>query len=331
MKIKNLLSFIFLVLFLSACVSSKKYYEPPLSVSSVTQIKDLGTSIKNINNNIAVLNNNKILSKYGLEAIKIPKGFLVLNIYEDELIIADKKGNISILAKDGSTKWSQNLKVEVVSASKKGDLLALILATNTIILIDIEKGPLFIEPLSVMYTVNDPIASPVFLDSIIIYPSLDGRLLIYSKAIKGIARDIIISANPNFNNIIYLRIDTDNMIVATSKKILIISSKEEFAKNIEIKQILADDKNIFILSKDGKVIKTDFKLREIASKKFKFALFAYSCLYENKLYIFENTGYLFKLDLDLNKTIIKRLEAAKNLGFMENGNLYYENKIVPLR
>lgn len=319
------------LLLFTACGTTRRYYEPPANLASEKISAKLPSSIKNINNNIAVLKNGEVLSAYGLLNIKIPAGFEVLNIYPNELLLANKSGKLLLLDTQGSPLWSSELGIEVVSASKKGNLIALVLANNTIMLLSLNEGPLFVEPLSTMYTVSDPIAAPVFLDTIIIYPSLDGRLLIYSKALKAIARDIVISSNDNFNNIIFLKIDLDKMIAASYKKILVISSKEQYFKDLQIKQVLADDKNIFILTIDGKVIKTDFKLRELATKKYKFALFAYACIFKGNIYIFENTGYLFKLDLNLNNGFIKELNAASKLGFMQNGKIYFEDNIVDLR
>lgn len=329
---KNVFFGLFCALLLVACGTTREYYTPPQNIADINPSSKLPGSIVNVNNNIAVLNDGKILSYFGTQDLKVPKGYHALNIYQNEVLLANEAGFLTLLDRHtGEQLWSQDLRIEVVSASKQGNLIAAVLANNSLILIDLNEGPLFVEPLSPIYTVSDPIASPVFLDTIIVYPSLDGRLLIYSKKLRGIARDIVISSNDSFNNVIFLKISTSSMVAATDKKVIVVSANQEYSKDLEIKQVLADDKNIFILTIDGRVIKTDYQLRVVATKKYKFALFAYACIYKGEIYIFENTGYLFKLDLNLQNSVVKELDAASKLGFMENGKLYFENYIVNLK
>lgn len=315
-----------------ACGTSRKYYEPPKDITQIEPSAKLPGYLQNINNNIAVLTDNKILSNYGLESLKLPKGYHALNIYKNEILIANKLGFLKILDKNtGKELWSQDMRVEVVSASKQGNQIAAVLANNSILLLDLSTGPVFLEPLSAIYTVNDPIASPVFLDTIIVYPSLDGRLLVFSKKLRGIARDIVISTRPNFNNVIFLKIDASHMVAATNKKILVVNANKEYSKDLEIQEVLADGKNIFILTIDGSVLKTDYKLRVVSKMKYPFAIFSYACLYKGHIYIFENTGYLFRMDLNLQNSFVRELDAASKLGFMQNGKLYFEDYIVNLK
>ncbi|EOH5838795.1 hypothetical protein ACL91P_001752, partial [Campylobacter jejuni] len=54
-------------------------------------------------------------------------------------------------------------------------------------------------------------------------------------------------------------------------------------------------------------------------------------IYNNYLYIFEKTGYLIKMNLNLDNTqVFKLSEAVDKISFMGNGKFYYGNKILDL-
>ncbi|EOH3497968.1 hypothetical protein ACL15P_001758, partial [Campylobacter jejuni] len=54
-------------------------------------------------------------------------------------------------------------------------------------------------------------------------------------------------------------------------------------------------------------------------------------IYNNYLYIFEKTGYLIKMNLNLNDAqVFKLSEAIDKISFMGNGKFYYGDKILDL-
>lgn len=110
-------------------------------------------------------------------------------------------------------------------------------------------------------------ANPIFLDNIIVYPTLDGKILILSRNNLQVIKDVVISAENFFNNVIHLSVIGDKLIAATAKKIIVVNPARTLYLDADIKDVALSDDGIFILEKDGTIIKTDYNLRKIAEKK----------------------------------------------------------------
>lgn len=76
----------------------------------------------------------------------------------------------------------------------------------------------------------------------------------------------MISAESFFNNVIHLDINDDKMIAATAKKVIVVSPARTLYLDADIKDIALDSNALFILEKNGNIIKTDYNLRKITKK-----------------------------------------------------------------
>lgn len=119
----------------------------------------------------------------------------------------------------------------------------------------------------------------------------------------------MISAESFFNNVIHLDINDDKMIAATAKKVIVVSPARTLYLDADIKDIALDSNALFILEKNGNIIKTDYNLRKITEKKFDFAIFTKVSIHNDHLYAFEKTGYLIKCDLNLENIQIFELQT----------------------
>ena len=90
------------------------------------------------------------------------------------------------------------------------------------------------------------VASPVFLTNMIIFPSLDGKLNVFDTQTQKIIRSFIISRDEFFNNIIYLEIKDNKMIVASSNRVVVVDEGRTFSLGEEIRNIAVYKDNIFI-------------------------------------------------------------------------------------
>ena len=160
---------------------------------------------------------------------------------------------------------------------------------------------------------------------------MDGKLVVFSRLSSQIVKDVIVSSQDFFNNIIHLSVLGDKMIAASGKKIIVVTPVKTFYLDLDIKEVLVDDNAIFILGKDGSVIKTDFELKKLDEKKFEFAIFNKASIYGNHLYIFEKMGFLIKCDTKLENIEIFKLEGAiDKKSFMDKNKFYYDNRILDL-
>ncbi|EAL5903173.1 hypothetical protein DSE64_06525, partial [Campylobacter lari] len=315
---KHFYLFIITLIFFSACGTKREYYQPTQLEQLPYNSKNINGKIVNFNNNIAQLNNNAFIDNKGnITALKIDKNYNILNICQEEILIADNDGNFKILNLQGEELFSHKFNESVVSANVDGDDIALILASNTLVYANKNLGIRMLQNLGTAYAQDSRYANPYFLNTIIIYPMLNGKLAILNKSTLKVNKEILVSSEEFFNNIIYLHVKNDTMVAATAQKIIVVTPNRTLYLNENIKEVNINDKEIFILTKDGRVIKNDYNLRKIDEIKFQFALFSKSTLYNDSLYIFEKTGYLIKLNTNLKDfTVYKLNEAIDKKSFM---------------
>lgn len=320
-----------LVLF-SACGTKKQYFEPDKIEDKLSYDSRLKSQINSSSDEFAVLNNGQILSKQGLiENFKLEKEFSILKYEADEFVIADNFGLLKIVNADGDELYSHKFDAAVLSVALQGDDLALILANNSIVLANRSLGIKFQQLLAPAPAQDMRVASPVFLTNMIIFPSLDGKLNVFDTQTQKIIRSFIISRDEFFNNIIYLEIKDNKMIVASSNRVVVVDEGRTFSLGEEIRNIAVYKDNIFIFAKNGNIIKTDLHLNKLFEKKFKFAIYNEINIFKDHLYVFEKTGYLIKSDLNLQEFKIYRVSGAKDSNaFMQDDKFYYSNKILNL-
>ncbi len=194
------------------------------------------------------------------------------------------------------------LETFALSASVKGNFLGVVLADNSANLYDIASQKLlFSEKGSPSTTMNSLMAMPIFMDTVVVFPMLDGRLLVvdYVHGNPTPIRNIVINSEKFFNNITYLIVDGNNMIASTGKRILSVVSGQEFNYDGDIVDLLYDKGTLYALTLDGQILQMDKSLRELNSVKLPFASLNTIVLNHNKLYSLEkHGGYVIEVDLN---------------------------------
>lgn len=332
---KRIYSLIFLTalaLAITACGTKRQYFEPSQINGKLDADESLSSKIVDTNLYFASLRNNKVLSIEGeLNNFKLEKGYQLLLYKDNEFISADEDGNLRIFAEDGTELYSHKFNAAVLGVDTSGDDLALILADNTILVSNRSLGIKFSQTLSPAVATDSRVAAPLFLDTIIVFPSLDGKLNIVDRTNLYVIRSVVLSTDDFFNNIIYMNIVDNQMIAATGKKIVVVSPGRTYTLDEEIKNIAVSDNNIFIFAKNGNIIKSNLQLNKLKEKKFTFALYNDVSVFKDSVYIFEKTGYLIKLDYDLENEKIYELKDAKGeKTFMGDDKFYYNNKAINL-
>ena len=181
---------IFIALIFSAC-SSKKYYEPEQTSTNIELNKmSMPSYIKSMNKVGATLNNNYFITKDGVSKVKLPKGFEFINLTDDGKVIATNYLDKILIGED-----EIELKDVVVAASLKDNKLAVIYSNNVAELIDINSSKTLFKEYSTLSLANDTrVANPVFMGNLILFPTLNGKVIIVSnvtnEAVRNIAVDL---------------------------------------------------------------------------------------------------------------------------------------------
>ncbi|TLT01877.1 hypothetical protein [Aliarcobacter cibarius] len=321
-----LISTLALVLF-TAC-SGKKYYEPKETSDDIELNKSsIGSSIKSFNRIGGTLEDNKFITKAGVSNTELPEGFQFLNTTEDGKIIATNYIDKILIGNE-----EKPMKDPIVAASVKNNKLAAIHSNNTMELIDLTSNKtLFKEYLPISLANDTRIANPLFFGNLILFPTLNGRVLIVSSTNNEQIKNIAVDHEHEINNIIELGVieNEQTLIVASSNKIVSISPKEILSKNYRIRDVVVSGKDIYVATIDGQLIKLSSSLEEVAKKKYKYAKF-HTLAFTNSLYAVESQGFLINIDKDFKKDTVYDFSFDNEERMIAIGNtIYYgSDKII---
>jgi hypothetical protein len=318
---------IFALLF-SAC-STKEVYEPKLVGEDWDKSEPLGENIIDTTIDIAELENKKVLTNNGILDIKVQEGKRVISESDGWIITAAIDGNLTLNAiVDTQIQENFELKKTIASASVKGNLLAVLFADNEMALYDIpSKSILFREQGGKSIAVNAKIVKPYFMNDLILYSTLDGKIVIVNAKMKKRLRTVIVSSEDNFNNIIYLNVVDNKIVAATGYKILALSQKEVRAK-YEIRNITYDGTDLFITTKQGEVISLTPTLQVNAKIKFPFAHFLGMISDGENLYILEKEGYMIVLNKNMKDFTVHEVDFSDGFIFVADKVFYVADKKI---
>ncbi len=289
---KYLLILLISIFIFTGC-SSKKFYEAEDTLGDYDSSSGLlSDKIISINKIGATLDNGQVITKNGILKFKLPKGFEFINI-NNKIVIATNY-NDKILLNNEELKFSTG----IVAASIKNDILALVFMDNSIGIYDLKENKMVMKEYYSKSLANDTrIANPFFMDNLILFPTLDGKIIVVSVESKKVLKTIIVDADGKFNNIIFLDVVNDTLIASSTNKIVSVGSKAVNLKSYNIRDIITHKDLIYIATIDGQIIKTDISLNILDRRKYKYAKF-YALAYGSSLYALESQGYLININDD---------------------------------
>jgi len=319
-----------MVLF-SAC-STKEVYEPLYLDEDWEKYEDADATIVDKSLNIALLDNSKVLVKDATLDVAIDEMQRVISHSDGWVISASIDGTVVLTSDSDSTKQEKfELKKSIASASVNGDSLAVLFADNEIAIYSIaSKKAIFKELGSKSLAVDVRIVNPHFMNDLVLFSTLDGKVIIVNSKLKKKLRTVIVSSEDNFNNIIYLDVMNNKIIAATSYKILSLAAKEVRAK-YEIRGIVNDGKDIYITTKQGEVISLTTDLQVNAKIKFPFAHFLGMISEGDKLYILEKEGYMIVLDKDMYNYSVHEVDLEDGFVFIEDKLFYVADEKILIK
>ncbi len=288
------------ILFFSAC-STKKVYEPEVVKGAWKYYGDSDEKVIDISSQTALTQTRKVLSKEKfIDNIVVPEFYRLLGSSDEWVVSANIDGNISLQSLSDNAKQEQfQLYKTIASASVKEDILAVLFADNEMALYSIATKELLLkEQGNPVIAVDSRIVNPYFMNDLVLFLTLDGKVVIVNSKLKKKLRTVIVSSEDHFNNIIYFNVIENKLIAATGHKILSMGEKE-VRVSYETRNIAYDDKIIYITTKQGEIISLSATLEVNAKIKFPFAHFLGLIIHNDKLYALEKEGYLIELSRDL--------------------------------
>jgi len=315
--------FIILIFIFSAC-SQKQYFQAEQTTTIKKEIISTPSYIKSITANGATLDDNRYLDKNGISKDKLKDGFHFLNNSNNVIILANKHGDVLVNEK------KLHFKFNVIAAALENNLLALIFTNNTIAVYDLDtKTFKFKKYLQITNLHDTRISMPLFASSLIIFPSLNGQLLLVNKKTFNIEKTFNIDPGSEVNNIILLSMIHNNLVVASQNVLMTLSSNKIYKKDFFIQSFALSEDHVFIATLDGRIIKLDKQLNVIKSKKYKFAKFQALSFSNGYLYAIESQGYLLKLSDNFEKEKIDKISFEDDeKTFAIDNKIYYENKLI---
>lgn len=318
-------------LFFSGC-SSKQYFEPEQTFSASQATSVYGSKIIDRSRDGATLENGQYIGKKGVQHINLGEGYRFLSESAAYVLAGDAEGKLKIInKKSGKVLRTVDLEVPIVSASIHNGTVAYILNNNAFGIYRISGDKKVMENRSeITYAIDTRAASPMFIDSLVIMPMLDGKLVIMDSRDPVDAKVIYLSSDKIFNNVIFLSRMGDTLVAATPKKLITVGVDGQMEYRANISDVAVSGNAIYLFSKEGEVIKLSRMLKELAIKKFKYAHFAAATAFGGKVYALDQQGALIVLSSDLKKYKIYDIGEVESPVFISGSRLYKDGKVINL-
>lgn len=316
-----------IALVFSAC-SSKKVYEPSKVKGDWEAIRSSEFTIKDISPDSALVEGQKVVVKNRILDVNIPEDDRLLGYSDGWVISSNIDGNLTIVSSETKKVEIFNLKKTIAAASIKGDVLAVLFTDNEMALYSIaNKSILLKEQGDAPIVVNSKIVKPYFKDDLVLFSTLDGKVVIINSKIKKKLRTIIVSGEAHFNNVIYFSLVDNKIIAATGHKILSLAQKE-IRLAYDIRSVIEGEKEIFVATKQGEIISLTPELQQNAKLKLPFAHFLGMILNKDKLYVLEKEGYLIEISKDLSKYSVYEADIGNGYVFIDDKIFFVDDRLI---
>ena len=288
-----------IAIFFSGC-STKEVYEPKNIKDDWNATSSMDADVVASTTTIAQLDDDKVLIESKVLELPVAENERVIGYSDGWVITSSIDGNTTLTSENNtSVQHHFSLKQTVATASIKGDTLAVLFADNEMALYSVQTQELlFKEQGGNSLVVNDKIVAPLFYNDLVLFATLDGKVVIVNVAMKKMLRSVIVSSSEHFNNTIYLEFIENKIVAATGYELLSLAQKEHRAR-YELRDALYDGKHLYIATKQGEIIALTSNLQEVGKKKFPFAHILGMISQGKKLYILEKEGYVIVLDKNM--------------------------------
>ena len=332
MKLIPLVLSVSALVLISGC-SHKEVYKPENVKGEWRNAGHLSASISQTTQSAALLKNGRLLTKEGEKNIQIPESYRLLNANDGWIITVSPEGNLVLFPEDGSdAKVTFEFKRQVAAASIQNDTVAILFSNNEMAIYSLEsKKLLFKEPSNAPIAVDARIANPYFLKELVLFLTLDGKIVIVNSETKKVLRSVVVSSDEYFNNITYKNVIDNNLLASTGTAVLALSQKEAREK-YEIRNIAYTADGIWLTTKQGEIIALSPTLQFKAKKKFPFAHFVGISVQNDRVYALEQEGYMIALTKNLLAYDVYDVDMdSDNKIFLGDGRFYFDDRYINIK
>jgi len=312
--------------------SGKKYFEPSNTISASSAISPTGKEADSILRDGITFTDGTFLTRSGPGKFKLPEGFHFVTQSSKYLLAVNGTGDIAIYDRNSGKLLKKNhLKMPLISAGIHGNRIYYMQQDNLFGIYDISQNkPIVTAKVGRAYAIDTRIANPITVGNLVVVPTLDGKLLIINPNNPKKAGGIAIGKSFNLNNIIFLSRIGRKIISATPSKV--ISAAPGAMKKYEkaIADVTISGNSIYILARDGEIIKLSSSLQVLAKTKFNYAQFAAIAVTHGKVYALDRSGALIVLSPSLKKYKIYDIGSIDHYAFVDGNRLYKDDIVVNL-
>ena len=319
----------FLLLF-SAC-STKEVYKPKQLSDDWERQSSIDETLVDVGSNVALLEDRSVLLKDAAISVKVQENNRLISQSDEWIISASIDGNMTLTSiKDSNITKNFELKKTIATAGIEDGILAVLFADNEMALYDLEsQAPLFKEKSGNASVVDSRIMTPIFMKGLVLFPTLDGKVVIVSIEQKKRLRTVIVSSEDNFNNIIFAGLFKNKIIAATPYTILSMSQKEIRAK-YELRNVAFGENALYTTTKQGELIALSDDLQLLRKVKFPFAHFLGMIYANKKLYILEQEGYMIVVDADSFEYTVHEVDINDGFIFVADKLFYIGDERISI-
>lgn len=312
--------------------SSKQYFEPKNTYSASGASSSYGGSIVDLTRDGATLKSGQYIGKSGVTQINLGEDYRFVSESSQYVLASNTEGMLKIINKSNKeTVRIVSMHIPIVAATINGDRIAYILNNNTFGIYEIQSNKKVAENRSEeALAVDTRAASPIFIDSLVVFPMLDGKLIIVNGSDVGDAKVVYVSAEDAFNNVIYLSRTGDTMVAATPHSLLTLGAEGKSDYSANIAEVAVSAGMIYLFTKEGDIIKFNAALEAQKTTKFKFAHFSLASASKGKVYALDQKGSLIVLSSDLNKHKIYDIGEVDESALISGNKLYKDGKVIDL-
>jgi len=316
------------VLFLGC--ANKEYYKPEDTEDSISLTDRFDASIIETSGENATLEDGTVITKQGKSEVRFPEGYRF--VYKnDEWSLALKTGGSIFAVKNSNESKTIKLSRTVATVALKDDILAVVFADNELALYDFNSEELlFKEPATESTAVDMRIASPRFLNELVLFPTLDGKIVIVNADTKEQVRTIIVSSEEYFNNIIYFDVINDTLFAATPYKIYTLGAKEARVE-LETRNAVFTEEGGWVTTKQGEIIALSPELEIISRQKFPFAHFLGLIVTDQAVYTAEKEGYMIICGKDLSSPKVYDISLEDGYFYTSEDSFFFDNVYIKVQ
>ncbi len=328
--------FILLPLTLSALLvmggcGMKESYVPEQTEATWPGEGSLASEIVDVSGDGAQLENGGVITRDGVVDVTIPEGYRFVGSSDGRIIAATVNGKVLLQTPGESNATVElDLKKTVAGASVQGDMLAVLFADNDMALYELgTQTPVLKERGSAAVAVDNRIVNPVFFNDLVLFPTLDGKVVIIHAAEKKLLRSIIVSSEAQFNNIIYFKM-LGNTIVAATPTTVFALADNEVREAYDLRDVIFRGEGIWLTTKQGEIVALTPSLQLKAKQKFPFAHFIGLIVTETQVFALEKEGYLIALDKDLGGYKVYDADVRDGYVFAADKTFYFDSRYLPV-